>query len=240
MINTSDRLSIVMPVYNEEEIIATVVKDWHDTLTELGIDFEIRCYNDGSKDGTAQILATLATTYPHLVVINKPNTGHGPTILRGYKESEASDWIFQIDSDNEIRADQFARFWELRDDFDFLLGGRNHGDFPVSRQFISYIAWLVVRLGFGSKLVDVNSPFRLFRSEAVSPLIQRIPADTFAPNVLITGMVGSGRLRWKEMPVENRFRETGTVSIKHFKLFKVALRSFNESISFVLRNRRSM
>ncbi len=239
MKKTEDLLSIVMPVYNEEEIIETVVKDWHDTLSAMGVNFEIRCYNDGSKDNTQEILGQLKTTYPSLVVINKPNTGHGPTILRGYAESRHADWIFQIDSDNEIRADQFAAFWEIRDGYDFLLGQRSHKDFPISRQFISYVAWFVVRTGFGSKLVDVNSPFRLFRSTALSPLIQRIPVDTFAPNVLITGMAaGAKDLRCKEMPIENQFRQTGTVSIKHFKLFKVALRSFKESITFVMRNRK--
>lgn len=239
MKKTKDLLSIVMPVYNEEEIIETVIQDWHNTLSELAVNFEIRCYNDGSMDNTLKILEQLKATYPNLVVINKPNTGHGPTILRGYAEARHADWIFQIDSDNEIRADQFASFWEMRESYDFLLGKRSHKDFPLSRQFISYVAWLVVRLGFGSKLVDVNSPFRLFRSAAVSPLIQRIPVDTFAPNVLITGMVaGTKQLRCKEIPIQNQFRQTGTVSIKHFKLFKVALRSFKESIAFVMENRR--
>ena len=239
MNNGQERLSIIMPVYNEEEIIETVVKDWHDTLTSLNIDFEIRCYNDGSRDQTADILGGLTGTFPRLVVINKVNTGHGPSILQGYLDASGSDWVFQVDSDNEIRADQFSAFWDLREDYDFLLGKRSHSDFPLSRQVISYFAWLVVRLGFSATIKDVNSPYRLFRSSVVSPLIKLIPRDTFAPNVLLTGLVCAKKLRVKEMQIVNSFRQTGTVSIKHWKLFKVAVRSFRESISFVFKHRNS-
>lgn len=229
-----------MPVYNEEEIIVTVVKDWHDTLRALNVNFEICCYNDGSKDRTGDILLELKKDYPNLTVINKANSGHGPTILQGYRDAEASDWIFQVDSDNEILANQFDALWRLRDQHDFILGRRSHASFPLSRRIVTFFAWLVVKTGFNSKIVDVNSPFRLFRSAAVSPLIQRIPRDTFAPNVLISGLVSARGLRVKEIAIENSFRQTGTVSIKHWKLFKVAVRSFKESLLFTVRHRRAI
>ncbi len=240
MSKDKDSLSVVMPVYNEGEIIATVIKDWHDTLAILGIDFKIRCYNDGSRDNTGEILEGLRSQYPNLVVTNKENSGHGPSILQGYLDAEQSEWIFQIDSDNEIKADQFDLLWQSRNDYDFLLGKRSHADFPLSRRIVSYIAWLVVRFGFNSPIEDVNSPFRLFRSAQVIPLIRLIPADTFAPNVLITGLVASRNLRLKEVAIENSFRQTGTVSIKHWKLFKVAMRSFKESILFAARHRKAI
>ncbi len=235
-----EKLTVVMPVYNEEEIIVTVVKDWHDTLEALNINFEIRCYNDGSKDRTGEILLSLKKEYPNLVVINKGNSGHGPTILDGYHDAERSNWIFQVDSDNEILANQFSALWDLREDYDFILGRRSHASFPLSRRVVTFIAWLVVKTGFSSKILDVNSPFRLFRSKLVSPLIQLIPRDTFAPNVLITGLVSARKLRVKEIQIENGFRQTGTVSIKHWKLFKVAVRSFKESILFTVRHRNTV
>ncbi len=229
-----------MPVYNEEEIIVTVIKDWHETLQALDIDFEIRCYNDGSKDGTGDILLGMERDYPNLTVVDKANSGHGPTILQGYRDAESADWIFQVDSDNEILANQFGALWEQRRDYDFILGRRSHASFPLSRRVVTFFAWLVVKTGFNSKIVDVNSPFRLFRSAEVSPLIQLIPPDTFAPNVLITGLVSAKDLRIKEIQIENGFRQTGTVSIKHWKLFKVAVRSFKESILFTVRHRKAV
>lgn len=227
-----------MPVYNEEEIIETVVLSWYRMLEALDVDFSIRCYNDGSRDKTGEILDTLAGSLPRLIVQNKANSGHGATIMKGYEDASSSDWVFQIDSDNEILADQFEKLWAIKNDYDFLLGTRSHAGFPLSRRIISFIARLVIKVGFRSSIEDVNSPFRLFRSETVSPLVKRIPADTFAPNILITGLVSAHNLRVKEVAIENGLRQTGTVSIKHWRLISVALQSFRESISFVMRYRK--
>ena len=52
----SDRLCVVMPVYNERDAIGPVLEKWHAALDGLGIDFEIRPYNDGSKDDTFAVM----------------------------------------------------------------------------------------------------------------------------------------------------------------------------------------
>jgi len=80
-------LIIVIPVYNEAQIIQTVIKDWATTLRDLKIDFELRAYNDGSTDATSEKLHEIAPTYRALPVIDKPNSGHGPTILKGYRDA---------------------------------------------------------------------------------------------------------------------------------------------------------
>ena len=239
-----DTLTVVMPVYNEEGIIETVVKNWYKTLDALNIDFVIRCYNDGSSDGTLEILNELVNSLPRLKVKHKVNTGHGPTIYQGYLDAVTSDWIFQVDSDNEIGADQFEKLWHIKEDFDFLLGRRSHGNFPLSRRIISYFARNFVRIGFGSKgtsdsnIEDVNSPFRLFRSKRIVPLIRLIPIDTFAPNILISGLVVANDLRIVEVDIVNVNRLTGTVSIRNLRLLRVAIQSFVESLSFVIEYRK--
>ncbi len=53
---SEDRLCVVMPVYNEEAVVGTVLEKWHAALTNLGIDFVIRPYNDGSKDGSLAVM----------------------------------------------------------------------------------------------------------------------------------------------------------------------------------------
>ena len=56
----SDRLCVVMPVYNERDAIGPVLEKWHAALDGLGIDFEIRPYNDGSKDDTFAVMKAAA------------------------------------------------------------------------------------------------------------------------------------------------------------------------------------
>ena len=87
-------LALVMPVYNEEACVAGVVRAWLEVLGGLGIDFRMIVLNDGSRDRTAEVLAQYAGD-ARIEAVNKPNSGHGPTILEGYRRAvELADWVF--------------------------------------------------------------------------------------------------------------------------------------------------
>ncbi|MEO6259965.1 MAG: glycosyltransferase family 2 protein, partial [Thermoanaerobaculia bacterium] len=116
-------LTVVVPVYNEEQLVGDAVETLAQTLEGVHIDYEIRLYDDGSRDGTNAVLRQLATGNERITVIAKPNSGHGPTIARGYREA-AGDWIFQMDSDGEMPAEQMLSLWKRRAEFDFLIGRR--------------------------------------------------------------------------------------------------------------------
>lgn len=139
-----ETLKVIIPVYNEEGAIAVVIDDWTQKLASLKIDFKIYIYNDGSKDDTLLILNDLAKENNHLVVVDKPNSGHGPTILKGYKENLDAEWLFQVDSDNELKATDFDKFWDIREDFDFIIGNRKQRKSPLPRIIITQISRIVV------------------------------------------------------------------------------------------------
>ena len=79
-------LIVVIPAYREEEIIEHVIKDWHLKLTSLKIDFKIIVYDDGSPDRTYPIIQKVAKENLNIVAETKKNSGHGPTILLGYRK----------------------------------------------------------------------------------------------------------------------------------------------------------
>ena len=112
MVNNKLELAVIIPVYNEEEIIPIVLKEWHDTLNELQINFKIHAYNDGSKDNSLKAMEAISEQLDRLFVHDKENSGHGPTILKGYRENSEAEFVFQVDSDNEIKADQFYKIWK--------------------------------------------------------------------------------------------------------------------------------
>jgi len=228
-----NNLCVVMPVYNEEGAICDVLTDWIDTLDALHITYEIHAYNDGSKDQTSEILHRFASNKPQIVVHDKKNSGHGPTILQGYREQAAHcEWIMQIDSDDEMKADAFDQLWRRREDFDFLVGIRDGRAQPLPRKIISFVSRLAVLAFYGSGIWDVNSPYRLMRSEAFRIIFKLIPDNTFAPNVIVSGCVAKTKMRFFEYPVAHGDRTTGEVSIKKWKLFKAAMRSFFQTIRF--------
>lgn len=235
----SDRLCVVMPVYNEEEAIGGVLKKWSVALSMLGIDFTIRPYNDGSKDSSLKVMRDFVASNPgsHIEVKDKPNGGHGNTILTGYREAVADgfDWIFQIDSDDEMGPENFNELWVRRADYDFLVGIRDGRVQALPRKVISFVSRCCVKIFYGCKTIwDVNTPYRLMRASVFSPVFQKIPLTTFAPNVILSGMVARNRLRYFEARVPQHDRTTGEVSIKKWKLFKAAVRSFGQTIRFAL------
>ena len=98
-----------MPVYNEEEIVAEVADSWLTVLDSLGIRYELVAIVDGATDASELILRAVAERNARLVVDVKPNSGHGPTILRGYRRGVATaEWVFQTDSDDEMPAAAFV------------------------------------------------------------------------------------------------------------------------------------
>ncbi len=226
------KLAVVIPVYNEEGSIAVVIADWVKVLDQLQIDYRLCAYNDGSKDRTHKILDELTNKYPKLHAIHKVNSGHGPTILKGYKENLDCEWLFQVDSDNEMKAEHFSKLWEQRDNYDFLIGKRINRQSPLPRKIISYISYLSVRLIYGPGIQDVNAPYRLMRVSLFKELIAKIPDDTFAPNVIMSGLACMKKARIFTHPVPFEFRTTGTVSIKKWKLLKAAMKSFWQTIKF--------
>jgi len=225
-------LAVIIPAYNEEEIIGKVLDAWSRELNRLEINYQIHVYNDGSKDNTLAILKEYSCKNKRVVIHNKTNSGHGPTVLLGYRENSDVEWIFQIDSDDEVGAESFQEIWERRGSYDLLLGRRIGRDSGAVRASLSFFARLVVWICYGVGIHDVNSPFRLMRAELFKELFFKIPDDTFAPNVIIAGIAGKERLRIVEHPVRYTARRTGGGSLKKMKLFRAVMRSLFQTIKF--------
>lgn len=225
-------LVVVMPVYNEEACVVQVVRSWRKALSELGIEFRILVLNDGSKDGTREALEFFAAD-DQIQSINKSNSGHGPTILGGYRQAvELAPWVFQCDSDDEMPADFFASLWKRRESYDALFGVRDGREQNIARRIISVGSRWTVSLLFGRGVSDVNVPYRLMRSSVLRDIVARIPDDTFAPNVLISGDMARAGMRIANVPVPYRDRQTGTVSIMKWKLCRMAARSFWQTLRY--------
>lgn len=227
------KLTVVMPVYNEDEVIAGVLEEWCTELRQLGINYELHVYNDGSTDDTLRKINEVAKDNDEIKLIDKPNSGHGPTIIEGYRNS-TSEWIFQTDSDNEINPDQFEKLWEKRSENDFIIGIRTNRESPISRKIVSFVSKWTVRILYGSGVSDVNCPCRLYKNEKFTDSFNKIPPDTFAPNVILSGIACHHRFKIVEVPVEFLPRTTGEVSIQKWKLLKVAVKSWWQTINYRL------
>ena len=226
------QLSIVIPVYNEESVVASVIEKWAVMARGLNVPFVICAYDDGAKDNSLAQLGKAAISVPELVVTTKPNQGHGPSILGGYLKNLHAEWIFQVDSDDEMDPTHFKQLWDKRNAYDFLIGNRLHRESPLARKLISAIARLSVTLFYGGGVSDVNCPYRLMRTASFSGLFPAMGMETFAPNVIVSGFACARNLRILEIPVPFRPRTTGKVSIVKWRLVQAATQSFMQTITF--------
>ena len=121
-----DSLYIIMPAYNEEKNIGSVIEQWYPVVEKIGAGSRLVILNDGSKDGTYKKIQKYQEKYDRLIGIDKPNEGHGGTILKGYHYAvdAGADYVFQTDSDGQTLPEEFWQFWEKRKKCGLLIGYR--------------------------------------------------------------------------------------------------------------------
>jgi len=234
----SHKIAIVMPAYNEGEVIASVVEKWTDLLKK-GFDASdnpvLIVVNDGSKDNTGEILKQLALTNPLLMAVDQPNGGHGNAVVNAYRKALEinAEYIFQTDSDDQFETEDFFKLWEKRNESEFILGYRKQRfDAPI-RLVITRILKASIFLFLGAPIEDSNIPFRLIKGSFLKKLIDNLPQPTpFAPNIFISVMSKRAGQKLFSIPISHKDRHTGEVSIKKMKLLQVCWQSFKELLAF--------
>jgi dolichol-phosphate mannosyltransferase len=231
-------LSIVMPVYNEAAVIADVVGELGREVCSRLDGAEIVIVDDGSTDGTPAILDRLADENAHVRVPHaERNQGHGPSLRRAFEES-AGAWIFQIDSDGQQLASEFWQLWERRDSADLVVGVRVARDEGLHRPVVSAAARWAGRLVGGSRLRDVNVPFKLIRRSVWDDLRPDVPAVPVAPSLLLA--VGASVRGWRvsEVEITHLPRRAGRSTVDVPALLRLTAGALRELVGFRARLRR--
>lgn len=225
-----DRLMIVIPAYNEEMNIESVVKQWHPIVERIGKESRLFVINDGSTDGTQEKLAGLQKIYPHLYAVNKANQGHGATILYGYRcaIAEGADYIFQTDSDGQTLPEEFWQLWEKRRECGLLIGSRKDRQDGWQRVLVTRVLRLVLRLTFGCWVEDANTPFRLMKSEQLEEVMKEIPENYSLSNVLMTVLYTKKNLGVQYFPITFRPRQGGKNSINMKRIFRIGRKALKD------------
>lgn len=235
IITDSTELMIIVPVYNEARILRAFAEDWVAEMRRLGINFKCRMYNDGSTDESKKVIEELAADYREIELIDKKNTGHGPTIHKGYYESRQCPWVFQVDSDHELDIAAFKTLWQHRASFDLLIGERLQDGTTTFRKMLTSISSVWVRILFGNMIKDVNCPYRLIRNSVLQNELQLIPAKAFAPNILMSSLAVKKNWRIKIMPVQIKQQKTTAAFGYSATMFFGAVKTFADL--FVMRTK---
>ncbi len=218
-----DDLYIVMPAYNEEANIESVISAWYPVLEGKGEGSRLVVADSGSADKTHEILLFLKEKYPKLEVLPDTLKQHGPKLIALYKYAieKNADFIFQTDSDGQTDPAEFSAFWDLRNEYDAILGNRVVRGDGKSRKFVENFLCFLLRIHFGVKVKDSNAPFRLMRSSLVGKYVGRFKEDYNLPNVMLTTFFAYYKEKYTLREITFKPRQGGKNSINIKKIIKI-------------------
>ncbi len=133
-----------------------------------------------------------------------------------------------MDSDNQIEFSEFIKIYQLKDDYDLIIGKRFQRNDPYIRILISKILRLLVAVFHQVWIVDSNSPFRLMSNRFLRENINK-SQNSIVPNIILSILAAKIR-KIKFLKVNHNRRETGKPSIVKLKLFYFCIKSFRDII----------
>lgn len=223
----------VMPAYNEEANIEDVIKQWHpicEKINQLGDNAKLVIANDGSKDNTYKIMKNLEEKYPYFIAIDKPNSGHGATVLYLYRYAidNGADYVFQTDSDGQTLPEEFWQMWDNKEKYDFQIGTRGGRQDGGSRVFVTKTLRFVVWCMFHVWVKYANTPFRLLDVEKLKPILDIIPTDYNLANVAVSAIAVRWNYNIAWYPITFRPRQGGVNSINMKRIFKIGVKALSD------------
>jgi glycosyltransferase involved in cell wall biosynthesis len=154
-------LSVIVPVHNEVESLESVISEWNSSLRSIaGLDYVFIICEDGSTDGTKELVTELESRHPLINNSVPRRRGYGQAVISGLALVK-TDYVLCIDSDGQIGPDQMDEVWRHRSDDYFLIGWRNPRFDPPFRIMYSKLFKVYHRILFPNGLHDPSCPFVL-------------------------------------------------------------------------------
>lgn len=225
-----EKLYIIIPAYNEEVMITSVITEWHAVAASIGEESRLVVIDDGSRDQTYEIIKKCQEKFPQLIALTKENEGHGATIRFGYEYAleEGADYIFQTDSDGQTLPEEFPKFWRHRKRAAMVIGNRVHREDGFGRLVVTKVLKGVLLAVFHVRVTDANTPFRLMKADVLKEQMHLIPEKYNLTNVLISVIFAKKKLGVEYLPITFRPRQGGVNSINIPKIFRLGMQALRD------------
>ena len=213
-------LSVVIPVYNEEESVKFLYEAVTKALSDLKRPYEILLVDDGSKDNTYKNALTLAKSDSRLKIIKlKRNYGQTTALHAGFQNAKGKV-IVTMDGDLQNDPDDIPVMLNKMDEgYDIVLGWRHdRKDFFISRRLPSKIANWLVRKVTGIPVKDNGCAIRAYRAEVIKNFPMYSEMHRLMP--VITALVGA---KFTQIKVKHHPRKFGHSKYGLSRIYKVLL-----------------
>jgi len=223
-------ITVAMPAYNEAENIEAMVADVIQVMDPLTDDYEVIVVDDGSGDGTGQVVKSLTRQYPQVrLVSHEVNQGYGAAVFSGLT-SASKELVFFTDSDRQFDLREIEKLLAHIDKADLVVGYRAPRRDPVMRKLNGWGWSALVTLLFGYTARDIDCAFKLMRRQVIQTIRDKVKSRgaTFSAEFLVRAKRAGFRVC--EVPIHgHRPRVAGSPTGARPD---VIIRAFKELIRF--------
>ncbi|NES80526.1 MAG: glycosyltransferase family 2 protein [Moorea sp. SIO2B7] len=218
--DTSPEVSVVVPIYNEVESLPHLIEAIGQTMIENNLSYEIICVDDGSKDGSTELLKELGSKRSDLRgILLRRNYGQTPAMAAGFNHAQGQV-IVSLDADlQNDPADIPMLLDKLAEGYDLVSGWRkNRKDAKLTRLLPSKIAnWLIGKVT-GVKIHDYGCSLKAYRTELVADMNLYGELHRFLPAL---AFIEGGKIT--ELPVRHHARRYGSSKYGLGRTFRVLM-----------------
>lgn len=213
-----DKKIIIIPTYNEKENIENIIR----AIFKLEGAYNILVIEDGSPDGTAEIVKKLQKEFPEslFMIERKGKLGLGTAYLTGFKWAleKGYDYIFEMDADFSHNPIDVPRLYEAcaKDGADLAIGSRYCSgisvvNWPIGRVIMSYYASVYVRTVLGMKVFDTTAGFKCYSRKVLETInLDKVQMKGYGFQIEMKYSTYKLGFKIKEVPVIFIDRKEGT------------------------------
>lgn len=203
MSQSTPKVSIVIPTYNERENIPLLWEGLRRALEGQG-DYEVIIVDDNSPDHTAEVVRELAHTDRRVTLLERPGKlGLGSAVTTGFRRASGDYWVM-MDADLSHRPEDLPQLLRALEGADIVVGSRHVKgggvqNWPLRRRLASRVASGVARWLVGVPVHDATSGFAAFRRQALEPLLPQLNPRGF--KLLLEILAKSRQAATREVPI---------------------------------------
>lgn len=220
------RLSVVIPAYNSQEVIAETLLDVDRYLSKQDYAYEIIVVSDGSKDNTVSIVEKTKQLVRNLRLIeNKENHGKGYVVRQGILEAKGEYRMF-MDADNSTKIDHLDLFWPETKHYDIVIasigikGAKIHETAQWYRRLLGNVAKYIIRIVAGLwEIKDTQRGFKLFNEKSVQAVFPKQTLTRWGFDFEILTLAKRMGFKIKEVPITWNNPVGGVNLMSYFKTF---------------------
>jgi undecaprenyl-phosphate 4-deoxy-4-formamido-L-arabinose transferase len=211
-------ISVIIPVYNEEENLRELGERLMRTLTAMGRTFEIILVDDGSNDRSWELLTELHEKYPEnlrALQFNR-NFGQHQAIFAGFQAARGQVMV-TLDADLQNPPEEIPRLVaKLEEGYDTVGGWRENRQDSIFRKLPSHLVNVVMSKVTGTRLKDYGCMLRAYRREVIDSINQCHESSSFIP-----ALANLYSRKVAEIPVGHAERQRGQSKYSLFKLLRL-------------------